>query len=160
MSLFFSSHSESTRSFSKKAWRHLLTQDVVGLLGLLSVDNHNHKLSPYSIYIYILAMLGNEIVVSVTFLGYGGKHVVFENLIQSIWFISVFPFSLVSVFRYNSSSIFFFKFTRKYNASISNFKISYIWNNISFYHYLHLFQKLIDHQSITQLNHLSKFIKK
>ena len=47
----------------------LVTPDVVGL-GLPSDNNFQ----PITSFVSI-AMLGNEIVVGVTFLGYGGKHV-------------------------------------------------------------------------------------
>ena len=56
--------------FSKKAWRHLPSNtDVLGL-GLLS-DNNFQPITSFD----SLALLGNEIVVSVSLLGYGGKHV-------------------------------------------------------------------------------------
>ena len=57
------------RPFSLKAWCHLPSNmDVLGL-GLPSDNNFQPITSLVS-----LAMLGNKIVVSVTLLGYGGKH--------------------------------------------------------------------------------------
>ena len=57
-------------AFSKKAWRHLPSNtDVLGLG--LPIDNSFQPI----ISVVSLALLGNEIVVGVTLLGYGGKHV-------------------------------------------------------------------------------------
>ena len=60
----------SGSKFSKKAWRHLPNNADVFGLGLPSDNNFQPITSFVS-----LELLGNEIVVGVTLLGYGRKHV-------------------------------------------------------------------------------------